>query len=653
MAQEIGVAYVTLLPSGKGFSQAVGGQVDQAVASAERKGGGLFSRLGAVAKGVVAATAGAVTALGAIALGGGISRVLNIEDAQAKLRGLGNDTQAVEAIMKDALASVKGTAFGLDTAATVAASAVAAGIKPGQELERYLKLTADAATIAGVSMGEMGSIFNKVQTNTVAYTDDLQQLADRGIPIFQWLQDEYGVTAAELRKMVERGEVDAATFRKVIEENIGGAALESGKTTRGAFSNMMAALSRFGAALAGPFLGAARDFFNEMILVFDGITERLRPAFESLQWYIDGLDFDFSDRVLAGLDPLLNFINGFATALQAGTIDDWIAGITESLPGASLLVSIFEALESIAPTVQDFISELGTAIFELAPAFGELLEGLTPLIPMLGDLLIEVLRMLVDLLPSLVPLLESLITLIVNWGSSAEFAALLDGLGEFVNFLTDLTMRASEFFSAVGLLSSFLRGDTSLAQYRQGFLALPGPMGDTARSIFAVIGRVFELRDAVYQKVGEVVGFFQSLPGRINAALAGAGNWLYSVGRDIIAGLISGVQSMIGSAVAAVKNVGGAMLDGVKSFLGIHSPSRVFRDQVGQMIPLGLVEGIDLRRHEAFEAITNLVPIPKLSPSAAGGPVINNNISMSPIRDNDPLTTATVMGREIARRAAG
>src|SRR5699024_5333596 len=110
----------------------------------------------------------------------------------------------------------------------------------GKDLTNYLKLTADAATIAGVSMDEMGFVMNKVQTGQQAYTEDLNMLADRGIPIFQWLQEEYGVTAEELKKMVSNGEVDAQTYFKVIEENIGGAALKSGETTRGAFKNMLA-----------------------------------------------------------------------------------------------------------------------------------------------------------------------------------------------------------------------------------------------------------------------------------------------------------------------------------------------------------------------------------------------------------------------------
>ncbi|NKR80219.1 hypothetical protein GS491_23835 [Rhodococcus hoagii] len=60
----------------------------------------------------------------------GRGRLTAIEQAQAKLSGLGNSTQSVGKIMDNALASVKGTAFGLGDAATVAASAVAAGIKP-------------------------------------------------------------------------------------------------------------------------------------------------------------------------------------------------------------------------------------------------------------------------------------------------------------------------------------------------------------------------------------------------------------------------------------------------------------------------------------------------------------------------------------------
>src|SRR5690625_1487963 len=117
--------------------------------------------------------AAAVSALTGITLVKGFQRLTGIDTAQAKLKGLGHDAEAVEDIMTSALDSVRGTAFGMDEAATTAASAVAAGIKPGKELTRYLTLTGDAAAIAGDSMGDMGSIINKVQTSQKAYNGEL------------------------------------------------------------------------------------------------------------------------------------------------------------------------------------------------------------------------------------------------------------------------------------------------------------------------------------------------------------------------------------------------------------------------------------------------------------------------------------------------
>lgn len=227
------------------------------------------------AKGVAAVGVGFTALLSKYVMMGGIDRALNIEDAQAKLRGLGHDTKAMEEIMDSALESVLGTAYGLDDAATAAASAVAAGVKPGKELTRYLSIAADTATIAGVSFSEMGSIFGKVQTQQRAYTMEINQLADRGIPIYQWLQEELGVTQEALRDMVSDGEIDSKTYFKVIEENIGGAALESGKTTRGAWANMQAAMSRVGAAIVEDIIPRIRNAFGSMTEWFDYNADRI------------------------------------------------------------------------------------------------------------------------------------------------------------------------------------------------------------------------------------------------------------------------------------------------------------------------------------------------------------------------------------------
>ncbi len=131
-------------------------------------GGSLTNVGGKLTKYVTKPAFGAVSALTGLTLVKGFDRLTGIDDAKAKLMELGHSADSVKDIMNSALASVKGTSYGLDEAATTAAGAVAAGVKQGKELTRYLSLTADAAAEAGSSMSDMGSIINKVQTSQVA-----------------------------------------------------------------------------------------------------------------------------------------------------------------------------------------------------------------------------------------------------------------------------------------------------------------------------------------------------------------------------------------------------------------------------------------------------------------------------------------------------
>ena len=220
-----------------------------------------------------AITAGAAVA--GITFAKGFQRLTGIDNARAKLVGLGHDGKSVEKIMNSALTSVKGTAFGMDEAATTAASAVAAGIEPGKELTRYLSLTGDAAAIAGISLSEMGSIINSVQTSNKAYNGDLQQLANRGLPVYQWLAEEAGVTADAIFDMASKGEISSEMLLSAIENNIGGAAKKIGEESFTAgIANMWAAVGRLGASFldAG---GKGGGFFSTLKPLIGDFTERL------------------------------------------------------------------------------------------------------------------------------------------------------------------------------------------------------------------------------------------------------------------------------------------------------------------------------------------------------------------------------------------
>ncbi|MBT2711670.1 hypothetical protein J7E23_02330 [Pseudomonas sp. ISL-88] len=68
---------------------------------------------------------------------------------------------------------------------------------------------------------------------------------------------------------------------------------------------------------------------------------------------------------------------------------------------------------------------------------------------------------------------------------------------------------------------------------------------------------------------------------------------LKSIGRNIIQGLINGIGGMAGALASKVKSMANAIPNGMKKLLGIHSPSRVMRDQVGYHVGTGMAAGID------------------------------------------------------------
>ena len=277
MAVELATAYVTLTTSTRGMGKDVVKQFGQIESSAAKTGASAGEKLksGLTTAAKVAGTA--VAGLVGAALVKGWGRLTAIENAQAKLKGLGHDAGSVQAIMDNALASVKGTSFGLDEAATTAAGAVAAGIKPGAELEKVLKSVANSSAAAGIGMDEMGGIYNKVASIGKAQNDVLQQVADRGIPIYQSLAEQLGVTTDEVFKMASKGQISFKQFQTAMTDASGTVADEMGKTTTGALSNLWAALSRFGAGILQGVFPHIAPLFTGLTEKVDGLAERVGP----------------------------------------------------------------------------------------------------------------------------------------------------------------------------------------------------------------------------------------------------------------------------------------------------------------------------------------------------------------------------------------
>lgn len=326
---ELAAAYVSVSLNTGGLGDSIKKELGAAgnaggKVAGEKGGVSLLDRLGGVLKKGVLAIGATAGGLLATSLVKGWGRLTSIENATAKLSGLGNSAETVASIMNNALASVKGTAFGLDEAATTAAGVVAAGIKPGKELQGVLQTVADTATIAGKSMADTGAIFGSVAARGKLQGDDLMQLQSAGVPVLAMLAKHYGITAAAASEMVTKGKVDFENFNAALQENLGGAALKSGETTQGALKNMWAAFGRFGAQLAGPAFGGAKTFFVAVTGWVDGLTAKVGPALERVSKLAMGVSEvftkgDFNPANWPGFDEDSPVVGFFFTLRDAAT----------------------------------------------------------------------------------------------------------------------------------------------------------------------------------------------------------------------------------------------------------------------------------------------------------------------------------------------
>jgi len=455
----------------------------------------------------------ATSALAGITLVKGFDRLVGIDSARAKLVGLGHDAEGVDTIMNSALESVKGTAFGMDEAATTAAAAVAAGIEPGKELTRYLSLTGDAAAIAGVSLAEMGSIINQVQTSGTAYTDNLNQLADRGIPIYQWIAEEAGIAAEEVKDFASEGKISSEMFLAAIENNIGGAAKKIDEESfTAAIDNMWAAVGRLGAA----FLDGGEKG--------EGFFSQLKPLIN-----------DFTDQ-LDGLDGVASTLGEKFGAAFAGFIEK--------------IREMKQSYDELSPTIQGIINKVALFGGAVAVGIGPLLTGF--------GLFAGVLAKAISGIGNLFQVLAPILTPMKNVGKAAgEAGTKVSLLSRIFSFL------GGPVGIAIGVISTLVAAFVTAYQKSETFRDIVDNAFQTIKEVtLNVFGIVASF---IQEKIGQIKSFWDSEGPMFLEAWRNIWNGISTVVSPIIDGIVAVVQWAFPHIVTIIKGAFTIALEIVKS----------------------------------------------------------------------------------------
>ena len=293
-------------------------------------------------------------------------------------------------------------------------------------------------------------------------------------------------------------------------------------------------------------------------------------------------------------------------------IGSLLGGINANAPaimasGMSILQTLLEGASSIlpeiGPLVVNIITFLATAFLTAAPQL--LSMGVT--------LLTNVLTGLADTIPALVPLMVEAVDTICKSITdnlptiiSAGISILLSLIGGISKMLPTLIPAAVDCILILiqGLVDSIpMLIDTAIdliVSLTEGIVAaLPILLAKAPEIIITLIA-------GITSAIPKLIGAIPKIITAIIDTLMGT-DWL-QVGKDILAGIGNGLVKGVTGIWDSVKEAGANIVDGFKSFFGIHSPSRLMRDKIGKQMAAGIGVGFEDEMDRVNSAMQSALP---------------------------------------------
>ncbi|MFD8529409.1 hypothetical protein ACFV0L_18515 [Streptosporangium canum] len=274
--------------------------------------------------------------------------------------------------------------------------------------------------------------------------------------------------------------------------------------------------------------------------------------------------------IVGQLAGILGQVLGIALQNLSAVLGPVITALADALRPA--LTSVSSALAQLGPVMQPVYAAFGqiagavvqqllppllnlipSLLDGLVPAFVSLTEAVLPVLPILTDLAVMVIQ---QVLPALVPILPMLVKMSVGF---AQFGVEVAGVVAKIRPVID---------QAVGIF-----------RWMYNVLVGNSIIPDMVNGIGRWIGTI-------------LVGFFRDLGGKITSAVSNLGPTMMGIGRNIVTGIWSGIQSMASTFYNQINNFFSGIVNSVKSSLGIKSPSRVFAT-IGRFMMQGMSIGLD------------------------------------------------------------
>lgn len=612
----------------KGDAEGLGRAVQDAGEKAHGAGSGGFT----VLKGALANLAGNVMQSAISGIQNLAGEAINSSDALKKFESTmgfaGYDDSTISKAKDDMKEYADKTVYDLDTVANTTAQLAANGIQD------YTGLTQAAGNLNAVAGGNADTFKSvaMVLTQTAGAgkltTENWNQLAD-AIPgasgKLQEALQKNGAYTGNFRDAMAQGQITADEFNQAIMDlgftDAAKQAATSTSTFEGAMGNMQAAVTD-GLMQIYDAIGSENvtGFING---ISDAVSKVIPPIKQAIQWFKDNLPTiaPLLAGIAAGIGALLvaqqieSMVSAFRawkTATEGMTVAQRLLNAAQLASPIGLAVAAIAALVAgivvLWNTNEGFREAVTNAWQGIQDFIGNAVQAIGDFFSNIGTTISQLPQMFADWL-------NNVIATVSGWVSNMAAQAASAGsqfVSNVVNFVQNLPSRVASFLRNVisnvvgwasNMASNASRAGSQFLSNAISFVSkLPGRIASFLGNVISNLGSwagkmASKGADGARRMFNAVVDGISSLPSRVA-----------SIGGDVVHGIWDGIQNAAGWIKDKVGGFAKGILDGMKDALGIHSPSRLFRDQVGKYIAQGIGVGFESEMGNVTRQMQDAMP---------------------------------------------
>ena len=485
--------------------------------------------------------------------------------------------------------------------------------------------TAKAAEVTDMAITDMADNANKMGTSMESIQWAYQGFAKQNYTMLDNLKLGYGGTKSEMERLLADAQkltgvkYDISNLSDVYEAIhviqgelgiTGTTAAEASDTLQGSFSSMQAAWNNF--------LSGSGDLSQVVDTASDVVKNIVRIAGEAVPSIIENIGESLPELLDLGSQIINQLIEGIITYLP--TLLE-----SGSQISSNLIQGILSALPQLIPVVLQIITQLVTAFLTYLPQIIQVgIQVISQLIIGIAQALPQLIPQIINCILLIVTTLLDNIDFLIDAGIQLIFG-LIDGIIEAIPLLID---KFPEIIQKI--LQAIIN---NLPKILSMGVKLLGKLGE------GIVKAIPSLIKNIPKVITAIVDEFKKLPGKLG-----------DLGKSILEGLWNGISNVKNWLVDKIKGLGDVLIDAIKSVLGIHSPSTVFRDEVGKNMALGIGEGFDKNIASVYRKMKTAVDFEtqklssNLSATSVNNKILTANITL---KSSDIYMDSTKVGRAV------